>query len=285
MDNLVSIVPFDLHVHSFLSHDGEGSISDYCERAVKQGMKAIGFSEHVDLDPRDMVSFRHDYERYCQEINDAREKYGEHLVIRMGAEIGYVARIEKDIRDYLKQKSYDYVIGSVHSIFDGESGISEEYEALETFARHELSEVYTEYLSQVDNMVLSGLFDVVGHLDLIQRFGVTRLAEPLEWGPYYGLLRRILEGAIKREMAVEINSSGLREPPKSTYPCTEILSLYKELGGEYVILGSDAHQPQDLGAGIPRALKNAMDAGVARFVLFRERLPEVIDEAGPVSWR
>jgi histidinol-phosphatase (PHP family) len=99
------------------------------------------------------------------------------------------------------------------------------------------------------------------------------------------VLRKILEGAIKREMAVEINSSGLRQPPKDTYPCREILSLYKELGGEYAVLGSDAHCPADLGAGIPRALKNAMDAGVSRFVLFRDRLPEEISEAGPVTRR
>ncbi|MFO8057513.1 MAG: histidinol-phosphatase [bacterium] len=285
MDKLVSIVPFDLHVHSSLSHDGEGTIEEYCELAVSQGMKAIGFAEHVDLDPRDMVSFQHDYEEYQHRIAEARQRYGDRLVVRMGAEIGYVPRIEKDIRDYLKERHYDYVIGSVHSVFNGEAGISEEYEALETFARHELSEVYNEYLSQVFNMVLSGLFDVVGHLDLVQRFGITRHPDPVEWGPYYGVLRRILEGAGKREMAVEINSSGLRQPPKDTYPCLEILSLYRELGGEYVIMGSDAHRPADLGAGIPRALKNAMDAGLSRFVLFRDRLPEVVDEAGPVSWR
>ncbi len=276
MNDVSAIVPFDFHVHTSFSHDGGGTVDEYCERATAQHLKAVGFCEHVDLDSRDFVSGRHDYEAYRAAVMEARERWGGRLVILMGAEVGYVPRVHDEIRAFLGGHPYDFVIGSVHAINDGASGVSEEYEALETFARMEITEAYGEYFETVRQMVVSGLFDAVGHLDLINRFGVNYLPEKLEWGRFYGALRRIFEGVIKREMAVEINTSGLRQAPQATYPPRELLQLYREVGGEKVMIGSDAHAIKDLGAGVPAALKLARDLGLNPFVCFKDRKEEEI---------
>ncbi len=277
MSEVFSIVPFDLHVHSGQSHDGTGSVMEYCERAIQFDMKAIGLCEHVDLDPRDPVSGLHDYASYVSEVEEARERLADRLIICMGAEVGYVPGVEGEIAAHLDSHSYDYVVGSVHSIFEGEFGVSEEYEALETFAKYEFREVYEAYFHTVQRMVVSGLFDVVGHLDLVQRFGVNYQTKEMEWGVFYGHLRRILEGAIKREMALEINTSGLRQAPHSPFPDPHILALYAELTGKSITIGSDAHQPADLGAGVPSAIKLARRFGLIPQI-FKGRLP------GPVNY-
>jgi len=276
VSDVSAIAPFDFHVHTSFSHDGEGTVEEYCERAALQHLKAVGFCEHVDLDPRDFVSGRHDYEAYRAAVTEARQKWGDRLIIRMGAEVGYVPRIHDEIRGFLQEHPYDFVIGSVHAIGDGASGVSDEYEALETFARMELMEAYEEYFEAVRQMVVGGQFDAVGHLDLVNRYGVNYLPERLEWGRFYGTLRRIFEGVIKREMAIEVNTSGLRQGPQATYPPRELLQLYREVGGEKVMIGSDAHCLKDLGAGVPTALKLARDLGLNPFVCFRERSPEEI---------
>lgn len=276
MSEIQALAPFDFHLHTGLSADGKGTVLEFCEQAARLGMKAVGFCEHLDLDPRDLSAAPHDYEQYRREITEARSRFGDRLAIRMGAEAGFVPRILPDIRDYLSEHQYDYVIGSVHAIADGTAGISEEYESLETFARREFNAVYEEYFETVCEMVVSGLFDVVGHLDLIQRFGVNHQDGPLQWGNYYGALRRILEGAIKREMALEINTSGLRQAPRAAYPDRYVLSLYRELGGRAIMVGSDAHAPDQLGAGIPAALHLAQDLRLTRLVCFKDRIPESI---------
>jgi histidinol-phosphatase (PHP family) len=277
MNDVRAIAPFDFHLHTENSHDGRGTVEDYCRVAVEQGMKAVGFCEHVDLDPDDVVFGQHDYGKYRSEVEEARAKYGDRLMIRMGAEIGYVPRIEKEISDYLNQFQYDYVVGAVHTIDDGFSGISEEYDALETFARHEFVEVYEQYFDIVRQMMVSGLFDVVGHLDLVNRYGVHYLQEELEWGIYYGQLRRIFEGLIKRQMALEINTSGLRQPPQATYPPRVALDLYREVGGRSVIIGSDAHSPDLLGSGVPAALSLARSLRLNPYLSFKDRLLETVD--------
>lgn len=275
MSDISALAPFDFHVHTSLSHDGQGTVMEYCEQAASLHMKAVGFCEHVDLDPRDFVSGQHDYERYRAEVEEARERFGDRLIIRMGAEVGYVPEIHHEIKKFLETHPYDFVIGSVHSINEG-SGISDEYEAVETFARMEVMEAYSVYFETVRQMVVAGLFDAVGHLDLINRYGVNYLPDRLSWGRFYGCLRRIFEGTIKRDMALEVNASGLRQAPQATYPPREILQLYREVGGEQVMIGSDAHSVKDLGAGVPAALKLTRDLGLNPFVCFKDRQPEEI---------
>lgn len=275
MSDVESIVPYDFHVHTSVSHDGEGTVMEYCELAAERGMKAIGFCEHVDLDERDIVAGQHDYEAYREEVIEARARFGGRLRISMGAEVGFVPSISSTIKEFLTSKEYDYVAGAVHGINDGMSGISDQYDALETFARHEPAEAYAEYFETVNDMVVSGLFDVVAHLDLVRRFGADYEQGAVEWGPLSPVLRRAMEGVIKRQMALEINTSGLRQKPRETYPSRQLLQLYKEVGGERVIIGSDAHSPGDLGAGIPAAIKLVREFKF-KPSRFASRLPEAI---------
>jgi histidinol-phosphatase (PHP family) len=275
MSEIAKAAPYDFHVHTALSHDGSGSVLEYCERAVELQVREIGFCEHVDLDQHDPTFGLHDYERYRAEIEEARARYGARLTLRMGAEVGFVPRICAEIRDFLNEHRYDFVIGSVHAIADGRAGVSDEYEALETFARHSYLDAYYEYFELARELVVSGLFDVMGHLDLVRRFGAHHETGPVEWGNFYGTLRRLFEGMIKRQMALELNTSGLRQPPRSTYPGRDLIRLYHELGGQTVTLGSDAHEPAFLASGIPAALDLARDFRL-RPVSFHERLPQTM---------
>ena len=266
-------VPFDFHVHTKMSADGKGDIDEFCEEAIEIGMRLIGFSEHLDLDPHELTFDYLEYEAYKENILKAREKYADKIEILMGVEVGFVPRIKNEIKDYLEKHPFDYVIGSIHSLFDGSAGISDEYSALETFARYEPEEVYEEFFAMTDEMVVSGLFDVVGHLDLVQRYGVKYFIDGVEWGNYYGTLLQILEGVLKRQMVLEINTSGLRQAPENVYPNPYILSIYTEIGGRNVIIGSDAHNLSDLGAGVAEGINIAYDNGLYTDIKFKDRVP------------
>jgi len=243
----------DLHVHSSRSHDGCGAVRDWCRRAVERGLRVIGFAEHVDLDVTDAVFDPLDFDAYRVEVLAARAEFAGRLEVRLGVEVGYMPGIETEIAAWLADRPVDYVIGSVHTIFEN-AGVSAEYDALETFARHEFWEIYEEYFESVAAMVRSGLFDIAGHFDLVHRFGVQYLQCEMEWGRLYGTVTRAFEGVILRQMALEINTSGLRQAPRSCYPDRKLLQLYAELGGRAVTLGSDAHFPDDLGAGLDEAM-------------------------------
>ena len=268
---MAELILADSHLHSNLSFDGQGTVLEYCEQAAAKGLGEICFLEHLDLYPQDPYCRYLDDAAYAAAVAEARAKFGDRLRVCWGVEVTYLPSLEQEIAEYIAGKNYDCVAGGVHLIFHGEGGISEEMEALETFARHEAEEVYENYFEHVSAMVRSGLFDVICHLDLVQRYGVHH-APRFDLGRYYGTLRRILEGMIKRETALEVNSSGLRQAPQASYPSREILKLYRELGGELITLGSDSHNPGHLAGGLEECRKLVQELRIARPVSFAGRV-------------
>jgi len=259
----------DLHLHSHHSHDGEGEIADFCQRALELGLVEIGFLEHLDLYPLDPHFGLHNYERYLEEIERARRDFPE-LKIRMGVEVTYLPGIRKEIQEFLEDKDYDYVIGAVHLVEDGSFTVSEPEPARDFFSTRSPKECYEHYFELVLDATRSGLFDGIAHLDLVNRYGLNYYPD-WQWQRFYGVLRRIFEGMIKRQMALELNLSGWGQLPARPYPEPSLLSFFQELGGELIYLGTDAHQPEQLGAGINPAIKLLKELGIKKLVSFEKR--------------
>ena len=83
----------------------------------------------------------------------------------------------------------------------------------------------------------------------------------------------ILRACIDTGTGIEINTSGLRGPPREPFPALPVLCRYRELGGEVLTVGSDAHTVQDLARDIPEALALARAAGFRAITLFVDREP------------
>lgn len=265
----------DLHIHSRISHDGKASIQEHCQKAQELGLHEIGFSEHLDLFPKDPHFNLHNYEQYRSEILSARKEFP-NLKIRMGVEVTYLPQARDQIQEYLADKDYDFVLGAVHLVEEGSLTISEAKGCREFFSRKNPEQCFQEYFELTLEAVRSGLFDALAHLDLIYRYGSDYLPD-WEWQSLYGLLRRIYEGMIKRGMALEINTSGLRQSPNRTYPGLELIKFFHELGGEMITIGSDAHQLEHLGSGINQTCTLARHLGFSRIVTFERRNPQWLE--------
>ena len=264
----------DYHLHSTCSADGISTIAQYCRRAAERGFIEIGFCEHSDFDPRDRSYDFFDYALFRCQIEAQRERYGDSLAIRAALEVTYQACREEEIRGFLRDKELDYVIGSVHLVEDGREWvmISEEGRFEHYFARRSVREAYQPYFAEVCLAVESGLFDFIGHLDLAKRYGV-RYYGPFDLSLFAAEIREILKLAVERGVGLEINTSGLRQAPRETYPGLEVLRWYRELGGLILTVGSDAHSVKDLGKGIAEALGLAREAGFDAVTLFEKREP------------
>ncbi len=267
----------DLHVHSTCSADGASSTADYARRARSLGLREIGFCEHADLDPRDQGYGTLDLARYDREIAAARREVpGVHL--RQGLEITYQASREEEIRAWLVARPWDYVIASVHLVdyADGWALISEPTTATAYFAGHSRRQAYVPYFEELLRAAHSGLGDLLGHFDLVKRYGTAPYGpfEPLDFEEE---IRAVLQAAVERGMGLEINTSGLRQSPGEPYPGLTVLRWYHDLGGEILTVGSDAHCADHLGAGIPEALNLARAAGFRAIATFEARQVRWID--------
>ena len=267
----------DLHVHSTCSADGASSIADYARRAAALGFVEVGFCEHVDFDPRDQ-----DYgylvpSDYDQQVAHARA-LAPRVQLRQGVEVAYQACLEDEIRAWLAVRTWDYVVASVHLLdyADGWAIVSEPGSTGAYFATHSQRQVFLPYFEELLRAVQSGLGDVLGHFDLVKRYGVAHYG-PFEPTAFEEEIRAVLRTMAERGVGLEINTSGLRQLPGEPYPALTVLRWYRELGGEILTAGSDAHQAGDLGAGISEALALAQEAGFRAMATFEQRRVHWID--------
>ncbi len=261
----------DLHVHSTCSGDGESSIAEVALQAATLGLAEVGFCEHVDFDPRDQDCGYLNPASYDREMANARA-VAPQVHLRQGVEITYQARLESEIRTWLEGRTWDYVVASVHLVDydDGWAIVSEQNTSAAYFATHDQRQAYSPYFEEVLCAARSGLGDLLGHLDLIKRYGVAHYG-PFEPADFADEIRAILRTAIGRGVGLEINTSGLRQSPGEPYPTLTVLRWYRELGGEILTIGSDAHRAGDLGAGVREALALAEEAGFRAIASFEQR--------------
>jgi len=193
----------DYHVHSTHSCDGVSTIFEMCKKAIELGVVEIGFSEHMDFEPKDWGFGFFNYDSYTSEIKRARDFFKGKLIIRKGVEIDYQHCFENMIADWLKDKKFDFVIGSVHYL-------NHEFINYYLVANKDLEKLYNTYFKEVIHSVKSRLFDVVGHFDIIRRFIDNRMSK-LNKPDYYKGIRQNLEEIIENKTYLEINSKGLKE--------------------------------------------------------------------------
>ena len=267
----------DLHVHSTCSGDGASSIAEYARRAAALGCAEVGFCEHVDFDPRDQDYGYLDTSDYARQVAHARA-LAPGIQLRQGVEVAYQACLEDEIRTWLAVQTWDYVVASVHLVdyADGWAIVSEPVSTDVYFANHSQRQAFLPYFEELLRAAQSGLGDLLGHLDLIKRYGVAHYG-PFQPTAFEEEIRAVLRKMIEQGMGLEINTSGLRQNPREPYPALTVLRWYRELGGEILTAGSDAHHADDLGAGISQALDLAQEAGFRALATFEQRRVHWID--------
>jgi histidinol-phosphatase (PHP family) len=267
----------DLHVHSTCSADGASTVAEHALQAEALGLGEVGFAEHVDLDPRDQDYGFLDLAGYDREIATARALVPG-VRLRKGVEIAYQAFREDEIRQWLSAQSWDFVVASVHMVdyADGWAIVSEPRSTESYFSRHSARQAYLPYFEELLRAAQSGLADVLGHLDLVKRYGEDHYG-PFEPAHYEDEIRAVLQALVDSGMGLEINTSGLRQRPGEPYPGLRVLRWYRQLGGEILTTGSDAHHIDDLGAGISKALTLARMAGFRAVATLHQRQIHWVD--------
>ncbi|HUQ42926.1 MAG TPA: histidinol-phosphatase HisJ family protein [Candidatus Limnocylindria bacterium] len=251
-------LPLDAHLHTDQSPDSSVPIDVYAALAVERGIPEICITDHVDFDPRDPA---YEYTRFADRertVRAAAERWArEGVVIRFGAELTYNRRWEEDVRAHLQRYRYDYVIGSVHDWPESPYWPSRVRSWVDARA---LDEIVAPYYDQIIGAAQSGLFDTIGHLDVVRRYLYPFVTvEDLGARPELqeAALRAIVEGGV----SLEVNSSGLRYPGAQTYPSAAAVARYRELGGERVVVGSDAHSRGSFAARLDESYGHLRAAG------------------------
>lgn len=256
---------FDYHVHSLHSPDAKSPMRDLIQKALSLGLRGICFTDHLEWYQQDEAAGFLEPERYFAELQELRNKYGEQIELLAGIEMGSSHRFLPQARELLTSWPWDYVLGSVHWA----AGLP----GWEPVAFADGIEIaYQRYFEELVPLAEQGEYDVLAHLDLVQRDAWAICGQTLSLAPYEHLIRRALKAVVERGKGLEINTSTWSMGMPDPAPGLTILRWYRELGGEVLVLGSDAHQRAQLGQHFERAGELAKEAGFTQLAHFKKRI-------------
>lgn len=234
------------------------------EAARGAGLRGIAFTEHVEWWPADDACGYLQPRRYITDMTALQARWEDALQLYIGLELGNPHDFAAEAQALLDMAPWDYVLGSLHwpQGVPGWKPVA--------FADG-LEVAYRRYFRELVALAERGAYDVLAHFDLVRRdsWSVCRQALPLE--PYAPLIREALTAVVERGKGLEINTSALAAGLSEPCPGLTILRWYRELGGEILVLGSDAHHPEDVGQYFDEARSLALEAGFNRLARFRER--------------
>ncbi len=230
---------FDCHMHSRVSFDGHDTGLALAQAALDAGLQEICFTDHLDYDPLgSMPDLSFDTERYAQEY-DSLSVPG--LTICRGMEFGMTTDNQEQFRRDLQHRSFDFVLGSIHFVDDLDVYFAPYWEGKTIF---QAERRYLE--ATLDCVKAHQDFDVLAHLSYISKCPGNPNRRPLPYGEHRELVDAILEVLVSKGKGLEMNTSGV-DRCGDFLPTADIFRRFKELGGQIVTVGSDAHRCDRVG--------------------------------------
>jgi len=257
----------DYHVHVERGPYTLDWLELFVRQAAKAGVTELGISEHAyrftqtrHLLSNPWVEKRktEDLDAYLALLLEAR-KQG--VRVKIGIEMDVMPDNMDAMRDFLASYPFDYAIGSIHWL--GGFGFDLD-EMREQWEQNRVEEIYETYFSLLEDMVAKGPVNIIGHADVIKVFGFKAPEVASRW---YERLTPLIK---RSGMAVEVSTAGWRKPVGEIYPAPEWLRRLVDANVP-LVLSSDAHRPEDVGALYPQALDMLRALGVKQLATFSER--------------
>jgi histidinol-phosphatase (PHP family) len=254
----------DYHMHSSYS-DGRSVPEDYISPAIDAGLSEIGFSDHLslfnytdslNLNPANVPA----YIRHLQNLQ--RNNLG--IEIKIGLEVDFFEGKEEEIRSFLNPLPLDYIIGSVHYLGEKTVDVGPEF-----YEGKSIDRLFEAYFDSVVTAVSSGLFDIIGHCDLIRIYGYK---PTINLEPFYRKLARTLK---IHDVAFEVNTNGRNRPLADFYPDRQFLHIFRDENVP-VCVNSDAHMPSRVGQYFDEAYELLRYIGFTEMAVFDKRVRSIV---------
>ncbi len=275
----------DCHTHTQFSVDSEADINEMLEKACALGLAAYAVTDHAECnrwysaenyadDPTyPYYSFGTDFENSVSAVTKLKEKYDGRLNLICGVEMGQATHNFEIAEKIVSDSRVDFVIGSMHQLPRTEDFAFLDYNAMSLDDLYALAE---RYFTEINKLCSWGKFDVLGHLTYNLRYIKGNAGIDLDISRFDDIIADSFRKLIEKGRGIEINTSGYRQKYGDSFPSLKYVKLFRELGGEIISIGSDAHTVEDLGKNIADGAETALAAGFKHLCYFKERKPYFI---------
>lgn len=241
----------DYHTHTPLCQHADGPPEAFVRQAIALGLSSYGIADHAPMPPEqepydEWRMLSSELPRYVDWIEQAKAAAGNKLSVLSGLECDWMPDISPWITELRRRHHWDYLIGSVHYIFRHKS--VDDAQFAESCLSDSVEEDWYLYWQAITAMVQSGLFDIVGHIDLVKIWG------HIPEGDLMRFYTPALDALQESGMAVEINTAGWHKRCAEQYPTTPLLReiLQRRIP---IVIDSDAHYPEHVSRGWEQAVE------------------------------
>ncbi len=261
----------DFHLHTAFSGDSDTPAPAQVKRAIALGMDEICITDHHDYDAGEAGdTFLLDFSSYFPYMRQLQETYAGQIRVNIGVELGLQAHIRDYLTELVPRLDVDFLIGSCHFI-DGQDPYYPSF-----FQGRSEQEAYGRYFASTLHRVRTlDCYDVLGHLDYVVRYG-PRKNQNYSYEKYREYIDPILKTLIEHGKGLECNTSGFKAGLCHPNPTEEILIRYRELGGEILTIGSDAHTPEYVGYEFSKTAALLRSCGFRYYTVFHARKPQFL---------
>lgn len=276
----------DCHTHTHFSPDSEESPEKMIETAISYNLAAYAVTDHCECNRwysiehygahengYDTWNFDRDFERSVSRVTELKKTYGDRLNLICGVELGQATHDYEVAEKVVSDKRLDFVIGSMHQLKTNDDFAFIKYE---NYSYEGIMQLIAEYFDELLALCRWGKFDILGHITYTLRYIEGDYGLHVDMTRFEEIIRECFKEVIAHGKGIEINTSGLRQKYGKPFPDLGLLKIYKELGGEILSLGSDAHCAEDLGKGIAECADMAREAGFRYAAYFKERKPSFL---------
>ena len=269
------MIQYDSHIHTAFSTDSDTPMEDMIRQGIINNLSGITFTDHMDYGfpdtyewncPDGYSPFTFNLEQYIHYIQQFKDVYRDQIQIFCGVEIGLKEDVYEENVSLSQHPSLDYRIGSIHLVDNMDPYYPEYWECNDE--KRSLEKYFETTLINIEKLGDIQI-DTFGHLDYIVRYAPSGY-KLYSYRAFSDLIDEILRQLIHREISLEVNTSGYKNGGTMPNPSEDILRRYKDLGGERISFGSDAHTPDRLSKHFTDAEKLVRELGYRRYVTFVE---------------
>ena len=264
---------FDGHVHSDCSPMGVHSMMSLCEQAVNRGLMGFAVTDCCDCDRFDEMQFAERVRESVYCVYKARSVFGDSLLLSNGIEVGQPLDNIGKADKIISSTPFDMVLASVKKYPDGRKMSDVDYSELSEKETVKLVESYYNCLYEASKWEN---FDVLSQLTLPMRYVNS------EFSPYFSIrhcddiIEMILKQLAENGKALEVNTSALRGKLNMILPPVRYIRMFRELGGEFITIGSGSHSCESLGADLNEGISLVHEAGFDSYCYYEKRKPVFI---------
>ncbi len=253
-----TIMLADLHIHTTFSPDSNAPMEDYIRLAIERNIDILCFTDHVESGGffKNYTTFP--FAQRAELFHTLKARYGSQIKLLLGVEFGEPHLYPQQLA-FVHSLGLDMIIGSIHqpmdTMFNRPDGKDGRY----------YEQMYGQW---VLDMINSGGFDVVGHIDMPKRYNDDYVANIPQ-------LQQIMRACVANNLVPEINVSSTIRKGLPPMPDMDIIAYYHSMGGRYVTVNTDSHTVGDVGKLVPE-ISSQLPQGIKRCYFENRQLIEIV---------